>query len=302
MSKIAITILLIIVSFLPESDKKDLLDQELRSKLNNGSVTSAQEITNQKEIKIPEKNKEARKITARAKSAYFVDLESGVVLFEKNSELPLPPASLAKLMTALVVIDQTDPNEIVTVGSYQSQLGDARVGLTQGDKISVEELLHGLLITSGSDAALVLASHVAGTPEKFTALMNEYAKILGLKNTHFTNPVGWDEEGNYSTAKDMTNLAQVALKNEIIKKIAQKRTHLLTSELGKQYLLINTNQLLVNQNYHGLKTGTTPGAGECFLVYYKDGSKEIVGAILNSSFRFNETQKIINMIDKNFNF
>jgi serine-type D-Ala-D-Ala carboxypeptidase (penicillin-binding protein 5/6) len=203
-------------------------------------------------------------------------------------------------MTALVVISETEINEVVEISPQNVRLDDSTMGLINGDKLSVGDLLHGLLINSGSDAALNLATHVAGSELEFVELMNQKAKILGLENTNFSNPVGWDDQNNYSTAKDLTNLARIALTNKEIKSIVGKKNYIVQSENGNTYYLNNTNQLLRNPQYLGIKTGTTFRAGECLVTYYEEGDKKIIGTILNSTGRFNETTKIIKWTKDSF--
>lgn len=303
MSNLFIGIILVLISFLPASEKQDRIDSYFREKIDT-RLTVAKETDYQKNLLplIPTKKDTKEEVGIEAKAAYFIDLKSGTVLFEKNPDQELPPASLAKLMTSLVVITKSSPEELVRITNNQSRPGDAVVGLNTNDQLSVRDLLNGILITSGSDATISLANHVAQNPENFTALMNEYANILGLKNTQFTNPVGWDESGNYSTAKDMTNLTRVALQNSLIRQIVEKEAHIIRSTSGYSYFLFNTNQLLKDKRYLGFKTGTTPAAGECFSVYYKDDEKEIVGVIMGSSSRFTETKNITDWINKNFTY
>jgi D-alanyl-D-alanine carboxypeptidase (penicillin-binding protein 5/6) len=131
--------------------------------------------------------------------------------------------------------------------------------------------------------------------------MNEKATILGLENTQFTNPVGWDETGHYSTVHDLAILTKVALTNPTIKEIVAKKTARIVTGNGRTYILTSTN-LLLDGHFLGAKTGTTYAAGECLASYYRDDDKEIVGVILNSPNRFSETKDIVDWVNSNFRF
>lgn len=300
MFKLILALCLLILTFAPDTDTKLRLQQNLRDKIDSSSqVTQSQQIPSDG-LTTVDITENFRQKTASAKAAYFVDVKTGQILLKKNSDTRLPMASLSKLMVALVALDQSNLDDVLTVPSSRSHTGDALMYLKEGDRINVDGLLHGILLNSGSDAALTLADGIAGGEAEFVALMNERANTLGLKNTQFLNTVGWDETGNYTTAHDLAILSQVALSNPTIKNIVKKRSALVKSESGRSYLLTNTNYLLDSKNYLGTKTGTTYGAGECLSIYYKDSEKEVVGIVLNSANRFPETAEIIDWISNNY--
>lgn len=300
MSKIILAIFLIFIEILPAGHSKSFLEENIRSRIDGTSGTETVE-QSARNYNVVERAGELTDISARAEAAYFVDLGSGQILVDKNSETKLPMASLTKLMTAMIVIEKADMNELVTVPANETRFGDSTMGLYTGDSLTVYNLLQGLLINSGSDAALTLAKHVSGNPNVFVALMNERARTLGLAKTQFTNPVGWDEPGHYSTAHDMASLTTIALRNPSIREIVAKKTTKVVSAKGRNYLLVNTNLLLGNR-FLGAKTGTTYGAGECLASYYRDDDTEIVGVVLNSPSRFLETEELINKIKEGFIF
>jgi D-alanyl-D-alanine carboxypeptidase len=301
MLKLLLASFLLLLSVAPNGSAKTNLENRIKELIDQPNITVEQKnsvITpNTVEMASDFKDK-----TTDARAVYFLDIKTGQELITKNSEQKLPIASLTKLMTALVVIEDNNLNEIVTVSRLNTRGGDALMGLQTGDKVAVIDLLNGLLINSGSDSALALSNHISGGESEFVSQMNQKAKILGLKSTHFTNPVGWDESGNYSTAHDMAILTKVALTNPTIAEIVQKPSATVYSTGGRPYLLKNTNQLLDRNHYLGAKTGTTYNAGECLAIYFKDTDKELVGVILNSPGRFTETKDIINWIDKSYLF
>lgn len=244
------------------------------------------------EYKIPENSVDYKAISSGSEAALFLDLKSGRVLFEKNKEKKLPIASITKLMTALVVISENDLEKIITVKSISSQYLDAKMGLAVGDKLKVRELLHGLLINSGSDAAHVLAVETAGPEAEFVKKMNQKAELIGLINTRFSNPVGYDSAQNYSTAKDLALLSEVVLKSKALSEIIAKKSYTARTEQGKRFYLVNTNQL-VGPSFKGVKTGTTVAAGECLVSLYREGDREVLGILLKSPNRFGETEAIV---------
>lgn len=298
MSNFFIAFLLFAVALLPTNSKSNLWEEKLRERLDNKSIVSEEILIDP----IPEEIEAFREASVNARAAYFIDIKSGKILFDKNSDTKLPIASIAKLMTAVVVIGENELDEIVTIKPQITQLSDSTMGLVINDRLTIDELLHGLLINSGSDAAMNLAVKTSGSEKDFVSLMNKKARIFGLENTNFTNPVGWDETNNFSTAKDVSNLARVALTSDTISEITSKRFHVAKSLNGRQYFLNNTNQLLSQVGYTGIKTGTTYRAGECLVTYYMDNDKEVIGVILNSPARYNETGYIINWLRGNFNW
>lgn len=295
-------ILLFAVGLLPYTGQKLKWENQLREQLapiisldaKKGSTFEPFELKN-----IPEKSSKFETTSASALSALFIDEGSGEILFEKNKNKKLSMASTTKLMTALIAVEKLKLDEVVTVPSVSPRPLDSVVGLVTGDKIKVSELLHGLLIESGSDAALTISGKIAGGEHQFAALMNEKATILGLKNTQFTNSVGYDDQNHYSNAEDLIKLARVALSNKTIAEIVAKPSYVATSELGRKYHLSNTNKLLGGV-FKGVKTGTTFVAGECLISFYNDGTRKIIGVVLGSPDRFYETKNIIDWAKNNF--
>lgn len=235
-----------------------------------------------------------------ATSIKIIDLDSMAVLFEKNSKQRIFPASTTKIMTALIVLEQYPLKQILTVG--QTKVEGSILNLIPGDQITVENLLYGLLVASGNDAAQIFAENFPGGVEGFVWVMNQKAKDLTLENTHFTNPAGLDAEGHYSTAEDLTKLAAFAVKNEEFAKIVSTPEYTITDVSGtKTYSFKNTNELVGEiSEIKGIKTGWTENAGECLVSLLERNGAKIVIALFGSTDRFGETRQIIDWIFTNF--
>jgi len=231
--------------------------------------------------------------TVSAQAAYIIDSETGTALFEKNANRRLPMASLTKIMTALVVLENFKLDEIVTVPDLCTTLPPNRMDLLPDEKVNVEELLYGTLIFSASDASCALSHHFDGN---FLELMNQKVKELGLTRTNFENEIGLDgENGNHlSTAKDLVKLSKVALENGVFRKIVGT-----TQWQG----LTSTNELLFTlPGTTGIKTGYTEQARGCLAVSYERDSREIIGVILGSEDRFVDMREILNWIFEAYSF
>lgn len=241
--------------------------------------------------------------TATAQAVYSVDITSNEVLTGKDTDKRLQIASVTKLMTAYIILkEEKDMDRIFTVTGLTPQFGDSTIGLMDGDRMSVRSLLDGLLINSGSDAATTLASGNAGSVSAFVAKMNTTAVALKLTNTHFANPVGWDDSANYSSAKDVIELARILLRNPTFATIVGTKSKTISTVAGRTLPLSTTNQLLYSPGYFGVKTGYTYGAGECLVSLYKDGDKQILTTVLGSSNRFGETDSIKGWILTHFSW
>lgn len=228
-----------------------------------------------------------------ARSAVVIDAKTGSSLFEKNPHLKHLPASTTKLMTALVTLEKCLPTQVVTVDQIEKE--GTQMGLEVGDQVSVENLLYGLLINSGNDAAYTLASACSNSANHFVLAMNQKAEDLGLTNTHFTNPTGFDDNYQYSTAFDLAKLANIAIANPLIAKIVATKSTVVTDVTGnKAYFLDNVNELLgVVDGIEGVKTGQTEGALENLITKTTRNGNSIVIALLGSKDRFAETRELI---------
>src|SRR5689334_13992157 len=231
-----------------------------------------------------------------AKAAYVVDATADTPLFAIAPDQRLPPASLTKIATALVVLDHAKPDERVTIEQVDLVPPDqSQVGLVAGDELSVGDLLVGLLVPSGNDAGLALARYVgqkldpaATQPEQavatFVAAMNAKATSLGATNTHFVNPSGIDAPDHYSTARDLATLTAAGLANPVFRKDISTPHAVLASRLRADgYPVATTDGLLVEGSVIGGKTGTTGEAGGCLMSVIQIGANDIVSVLLGST-------------------
>ena len=239
-----------------------------------------------------------------AQSAMVLDLESGVTLFELNPNERLYPASITKLMTALVALDYYQPNQILTVKSLAPVVYESDMGLKIGDQVTLQNLLYGLLVPSGNDAAYTIGYNYLGGIENFIYAMNQKAKNLHMENTHFENPSGFDSSGHYTTSKDLGFLARVVLKNDLINRIIATYGITLTDITGKKvYTLKNVNQFLgYLYGADGVKTGFTDLAGQCLVSSVSRNGHRVVAVVLKSQDRFGDSGRLIEWVYRNFDW
>lgn len=232
----------------------------------------------------------------QAKSALSYDLTTNTVLFDKNSSEKLPIASLTKVMTAIVALENLHPEDEIKVNARAAAIGENSMGLTLGEKLTVKELLHGVFLLSGNDASETLAEGSPFGRENFIFQMNKKAEDLGLTDTRFTNPTGLQGDGNqYSTAKDLLVITRFALKYPLITEIAQLPYYFIPyTQNHKAFELYNeTNLITTYPGVKGLKTGFTDEAGLCLITYLEYKGHKIVAVILNSPSRREEMIQIL---------
>ncbi len=235
-----------------------------------------------------------------AQAALAVDLESGVTLYEKDPDKELLPASTTKIITALVVMDAYPDDRILKVGKVK--VDGQKMNLVYGEEISVSDLLYGLLVYSANDAAEVLAQSYPGGRREFVKAMNLKARELNLDNSNFSNPVGLDGGGNYTTARDLIRASEVAMRIPRFAKIVGTKDITVKSIDGKiAHKLANINELLGKvPGVLGVKTGWTENARENLVTYIERDGHKVTIAILGSSDRFSETKELIDWIFSNY--
>ncbi len=236
-----------------------------------------------------------------AKSLFVVDPLSSVVLFSKNKDSKLLPASTTKLMTAVVALENCNPEKVVPV--KRSRVDGTVIGLSEGENITVKNLLFATLIASANDAAFALADNCAENYNSFIFRMNQKAQELNMKDTQFSNPAGLDSPNLYSTAEDLAKLAKVAfIESPVIEEISNTRTLVMTNNLAnKTYPLTNLNELLFSvPGVVAGKTGTTDGAGQNLITLTNRENKDLIIVLLGSQNRFEESQNIIEWAYQNF--
>jgi D-alanyl-D-alanine carboxypeptidase (penicillin-binding protein 5/6) len=231
-----------------------------------------------------------------SKSYLIADIKNSKILYEHNINQKHPPASTAKLMTALVALDIYQTNEVLEVPEACSTINGTKAYLPVKSHFSVKDLIYSMLIGSAGDSACVLS--LGKLPyENFVSLMNRKASLTGLLNTHFSNPIGLDDDGgqNFSTVQDLFTLAKSVMQNPIISDAVRKRVYELKSQDGLFDVNINSTNKFLSEipNTLGIKTGTTESAGEVFIYDYADKEKDLIIIVMGSSDRFSDTRTLL---------
>jgi D-alanyl-D-alanine carboxypeptidase len=238
--------------------------------------------------------------TLTSTAALVKDLDSDTVLFVKDPEKRVAIASTTKIMTAMVGADYYSLDTVLTVKNSQGFDGST-MGLKVGEQLTFKNLLFGLMLNSGNDAAFTIAANYPGGVSSFIAAMNAKAQSIGLKDTHFDNPAGFDSPYHYSSALDLAKMATIAIKNETFSRIiATKETEVASVDLATTHSLKNLNKLLGTDGVLGIKTGTTPVAKENFVGLVEKNNHRILTVVLGSDDRFGETENLIDWTYKNF--
>ena len=233
-----------------------------------------------------------------SRSAVVYDRTSGEVIWGKDEKSKRKMASTTKIMTSLVVIENVkDLSQVVTISNKAASIGGSRLGLHTGDKITVNDLLYGLMLESGNDCAIALGEYVGNTVENFIRMMNEKAKQLGLNNTHFVTVNGLDADEHYTTAVELAKLTDYALKNEKLKNIVGTKNYTVTIN-GYGKAIDNTNELLgYLDGVYGVKTGFTNGANRCLVTSIKRGNMDIISVVLGADTKKDRTKDSIEIIE-----
>ena len=244
--------------------------------------------------------KKDKKITINSRNAVVIDRNTKKILFDKKSDEKVKMASTTKIMTAMIVLQNTNLDNVVEISNKAASIGGSKLKLKVGDKITVRDLLYGLMLRSGNDAAVALAEYVGGSVEEFAEMMNENAKNIGLENTHFVTPHGLDNENHYTTAYELALLTDYALENEEFRKIVDTKVATIIIN-GQKRTINNTNELLGNLNgVYGVKTGFTNGAGRCLVTSIKRDDLNIISVVLGADTKKNRTQDSVKIIENIF--
>ncbi len=254
-----------------------------------------------------EEQKSELDLTKDAKASLLIERDSGEILFEKNAHQKLPPASMTKVMTLLLVMEAIEHeklslDEMVTVSERASSMGGSQVFLSTGEQMSVENLIKAIAIASGNDASVALAERIAGTEEAFVDLMNKKVKQLHLENTKFQNSSGLPAKDHYSTAYDMAMIAKELLKYENIVHYTSIYEDYLRKGEEDEFWLVNTNKLVRFYPYvDGLKTGYTSEAKFCLTATAKKDDMRVVAVVMGADSAKNRNAMTMNLIDYAFN-
>lgn len=234
----------------------------------------------------------------------LIDAETGNVLYEKNSQVKMYPASLTKVLTAIIALEKGNLDDVITVDKNTPyEIDGSHIALEPEEKLTLNDLLHGLLIESANDAASVIAKHYGGSIENFAKIMNEKAKEIGAKNTHFVNPHGLHDKNHYTTAEDLSKIAVYAMQNETFREIVKTKSYKINPTnikkearniYTKNKLLYATgygNQIKINGKWvdtkyegtKGIKTGYTPEAGSCLISYVERNNMKLITVVLKGA-------------------
>ena len=253
------------------------------------------------------KAEETEDLAPNAKSAIMIEASTGEILFQKNKDEKLAPASMTKMMSMLLIMEEIENgnlkwNEMITTSEKASSMGGSQIFLKVGEKMTVEDLLKGVAIASGNDAVVALAERVSGSEEQFVKRMNIRAKDLGLKNTNFINATGLTADNHYSSAYDMSLIAKELVKHEKILEFTSTYEDYLRKDTKSPFWLVNTNRLVrFKEGVDGLKTGFTDEAGYCLTATMKKDNMRLITVVMkeeNTSKRSADTTK---MLDYGFN-
>ena len=246
-------------------------------------------------------------LAENAKSAILIEASTGEILYQKNANERLAPASMTKIMSLILIMENIENgnlkwNDIVVVSKNASSMGGSQIFLETNEMMTVEDLVKGICIASGNDATVALAEKIAGTEKAFVKLMNDKAKNLGLKNTNFVNATGLDAEGHYSSAHDMSVMARELVRHEKILEFSSIYEDYLRKNTAKKFWLVNTNRLVKFYSYiDGLKTGYTGDAGYCLTATGKKNDMRLISVVMGEENTDNRTTDTLAMLDYGFN-
>jgi D-alanyl-D-alanine carboxypeptidase (penicillin-binding protein 5/6) len=229
----------------------------------------------------------------KASALYMVELKSGRVLLEKDAGRRLPPASLTKIMTALVALESATIEQVVRI-DRRALVHRSSLRFRAGDEFLLRDLLAAMLVNSANDACTAVALHISGNEDRFVSLMNERARVLGLENTRFANPCGFDAPDHYSTAAELARLTDYALQVPAISMMVRTVTREIATVDGSRHVSLHTtNDLLLDPDVTGVKTGYTSKAGRCLITsMFKDGHRLVLVG-LNVQDRWEQATRLL---------
>jgi len=252
-------------------------------------------------------NAEELNLAENAKSAILIEASTGKVLYSKNDSERLAPASMTKIMSLILIMENIEKgnlkwNDVVVVSKNAASMGGSQIFLEANEMMSVEDLVKGICVASGNDATVALAEKIAGTETSFVKLMNDKANNLGLKNTHFVNSTGLDAEGHYSSAFDMAVMARELVKHQKILEFSSIYEDYLRKNTANSFWLVNTNKLVKFYSYiDGLKTGYTGDAGYCLTATGKKRDMRLISVVMGEASTEKRSADTLAMLDYGFN-
>lgn len=229
-----------------------------------------------------------------AQTAILVEANTGEVLYEKNADEKAYPASITKIMTALLAIENGDPDKKVRVSENASGVEGSSIYLETGERIPLRDLVYGLMLRSGNDAAVAIAEEIGGSTEHFVLLMNKKARELGAYNTHFMNPNGLHDPGHYTTARDMALISMTAMRNPEFKKVAASKSWVADRGEGKYNYFYNKNKVIYQYDGGtGIKIGFTKAAGRTLVASSERNGMALICVVMNAPDWFQDTYKLM---------
>lgn len=248
-------------------------------------------------------------ITPNAKSAILIEANSKQVLYQKNAQEKLYPASTTKIMTMILMFEAINDQKIsfddeITTSKYAASMGGSQVYLEVGEKMSLQDMFKSIAIASANDASVAVGEYIAGSIEKFVTMMNEKAKELNLKNTHFKNATGLHDPDHYTCAYDLAIMAAYLIKigGEDLLNVTSLYDSYIREDTKQSFWLVNTNKLLkLYDGVDGLKTGYTKEAGYCLVTTAKRDDQRIIGVLMNESAPKTRNEEMCNLLDYGFN-
>ena len=250
---------------------------------------------------------EIEDLAPNAGSAIMIEASTGEILFEKNIDEKMAPASMTKMMSLLLIFEEMDKgnikwDEMITASEHASSMGGSQIFLKVGEKMSVLDMIKGICIASGNDATVAMAERVSGSEEAFVKRMNEKAKELGLKNTNFINATGLDADNHYSSAYDMALIAKELVKHEKVLEFSSTYEDYLRKDTSNPFWLVNTNRLVkFYPEIDGLKTGFTSTAGYCLTATAKKDGMRLITVVMKEADTGKRSADTKRMLDYGFN-
>ena len=249
----------------------------------------------------------AEDLTLNAKSSILIEASTGKILYEKNKDERYAPASMTKMMSLVIIMDNIYNgnlrlDEMIKTSKNASGMGGSQIFLKEGEEMSVDDMLKGITIGSANDATVALAERIAGSEEAFVKIMNEYAKKLGLKNTHFKNCTGLDENDHYSSAYDMSVIARELVKHEKILNYSSIYETYLRSDTDNKFWRVNTNKLVrFYKGVDGLKTGYTDTAGYCLTATINKDNMRVIAVVMGEDSSTTRNSEVSGLLDYAYN-
>ena len=242
-------------------------------------------------------------LAKNAKSTILIESSTGEIIYERNADEKLAPASMTKMMSLILIMEAIENgniklDQIVTVSENASKMGGSQIYLETNEKMSVDDLLKGICMASANDAVVALAETIYGSESEFVNEMNKKSKKLGLTNTNFMNATGLDEENHYSSARDMAFIARELIKHDKVLDYSSRYEDYLRENTNKKFWLVNTNKLIKTyEGMDGLKTGYTESAGYCLTATAKRNNMRLIGVVMkeeSSNIRNSDMTELLN--------